>query len=293
MKTRPHRLAAQWAGSLSHSPVHLVVILLALAWILPTLGLLTSSLRPPQAVANSGWWTVFLNPAEFTRLTLANYQQVLGQAGMVRAFWNSLAITLPSTLLPMLLGAFAAFAFAWLDFPGRDTLFLVVVGLMVVPLQISLIPILRLYSKMGLAGTFTAIWLAHTAYGLPFAVYLLRNFFITLPRELFEAASIDGASPLGTFFRLVLPMSGAALAALGTFQFLWVWNDLLIALIYLGGSASVAPLTLALSSLVGSYGQQWHVLTAAAFVTMVVPLVVFFALQKHFVRGVLAGSVKG
>lgn len=279
--------------TLSRLPVNLVVVLIVLAWILPTLGLLTSSLRSPQAVANSGWWTVFLNPTEFTQLTLANYRLVLGQAGMVRAFWNSLVITLPSTLLPMLLGAFAAFAFAWLEFPGRETLFLVTVGLLAVPLQISLIPILRLYSQTGLAGSFTAIWLAHTAYGLPFSVYLLRNFFSALPRELFEAAYIDGASPAAAFFRLALPMSGAALASLGIFQFLWVWNDLLIALIYLGGSASVAPLTLALSSLVGSYGQQWHVLTAAAFVTMVVPLAVFFALQRHFVRGVLAGSVKG
>lgn len=281
------------AERLSRFPVHLVLILMALTWILPTLGLLTSSLRAPQAVATSGWWNVFLNPTEFTQLTLANYRQVLAQSGMAQAFWNSFLITLPATLLPMLLGAFAAFAFAWLDFPGRDPLFLVVVGLISVPLQITLIPILRLYSRTGLAGTFTAIWLAHTAYGLPFAVYLLRNFFITLPQELFEAAYLDGASTTAAFFRLALPMSGAALAALGIFQFLWVWNDLLIALIYLGGSASVAPLTLALSSLVGSYGQQWHVLTAAAFVTMVVPLAVFFALQRHFVRGVLAGSVKG
>ncbi|MGE5553736.1 MAG: carbohydrate ABC transporter permease [Betaproteobacteria bacterium] len=278
---------------LSRFPVHLVLMLMALAWVLPTLGLLISSLRPPQAVATSGWWNVFLNPTEFTQLTLANYREVMGHTGMARAFWNSLAIALPSTLLPMLLGAFAAFAFAWLDFPGRDTLFLIVVGLISVPLQISLIPILRLYSQTGLAGTFTAVWFAHTAYGLPFSVYLLRNFFITLPKELFEAAYIDGASTVAAFFRLAIPMSGAALAALGIFQFLWVWNDLLVALIYLGGSARVAPLTLALSNLVGSYGQQWHVLTAAAFVTMVVPLVVFFALQKHFVRGILAGSLKG
>lgn len=285
--------ASNLSFNMSQPLVHLVVILMSLAWVLPTLGLLTSSVRPPQAVANSGWWTVFLNPFDFTQFTLANYRQVLGQTGMARGFLNSLAITLPATFLPMLLGAFAAFAFAWLDFPGRKALFIIVVGLLAVPLQISLIPILRLYSRAGLAGTFAAIWLAHTAYGLPFSVYLLRNFFGSLPGELFEAAYIDGASPAAAFFRLALPMSGAALASLGIFQFLWVWNDLLVALIYLGGSSSVAPLTLVLSSLVGSYGQQWHVLTAAAFVTMIVPLAVFFSLQRYFVRGILAGSVKG
>lgn len=284
----------EYGGStVSQAFIHLLVILISLAWILPTLGLLASSVRPPADVASSGWWTVFQNPFDFTQFTLANYAQVLGQSGMARGFWNSIAITVPATLLPMLLGAFAAFAFAWLDFPGRRTLFLVVVGLLVVPLQVTLIPILRLYNTWGIAGTFLAIWLAHTAYGLPFAVYLLRNFFASLPGELFEAAYIDGASPLTAFFRLALPMSGPALASLGIFQFLWVWNDLLVALIYLGGSSSVAPLTLVLSSLVGSYGQQWHVLTAAAFVTMIVPLIVFFALQRYFVRGILAGSVKG
>ena len=166
-------------------------------------------------------------------------------------------------------------------------------ALLVVPLQMTLIPILRAYNNIGLGGTLPGIWFAHAGYGLPFAIYLLRNFFAALPKDLFEAAAIDGASPAGAFFRLVLPMSVPALASLGIFQFLWVWNDLLVALIYLGGAGGVTPLTLKLSSLVGSYGQEWHVLTAAAFVTMVVPLIVFFALQRYFVRGILAGAVKG
>lgn len=280
-------------GVASQAFLHLVIALMCLAWILPTLGVLVSSFRPASAVANSGWWTIFANPFDLTQYTLANYQQVLEQNGMAQAFWSSLLITVPATLLPMLLGGFAAFGFAWLRFPGRDALFLLMVGLMVVPLQMTFIPILRIYSRTGLAGTLVGIWLAHTGYGLPFAIYLLRNFFGTLPGELFESAYIDGASPLTAFLRLALPMSVPALASLGIFQFLWVWNDLLVALIYLGGTSSLAPLTLKLSSLVGSYGQEWHVLTAAAFVAMVVPLILFFSLQRYFVRGILAGAVKG
>ncbi|HEY8426039.1 MAG TPA: carbohydrate ABC transporter permease [Limnochordales bacterium] len=273
--------------------VHMVVVLTALAWFLPTLGLLVSSLRPASDVLNSGWWTVFANPFDLTRWTLANYQHVLAQQGMARAFFNSFAIALPATVLPILVASFAAFAFAWLDFPGRQALFLTVVAFLVVPLQMTFIPVLRIYNQLGLAGSLVGIWLAHTGYGLPFAVYLMRNFFGSLPAELFESAYIDGASPLSAFFRLALPMSTPALASLGIFQFLWVWNDLLVALIYLGGGSATAPLTLKLSSLVGSYGQDWHVLTAAAFVSMIVPVVVFFALQRYFVRGILAGAVKG
>ncbi|MFS8613461.1 MULTISPECIES: carbohydrate ABC transporter permease [Limnochorda] len=273
--------------------VHLVIILTCLVWILPTLGLLVSSVRPAHDVAATGWWTVLRNPFDLTQYTLQNYREVLGAAGMGRAFVNSLIITIPATLLTIGIAAFAAFAFAWFQFPGRDVLFLVVVGLLVVPLQMTLIPILRLYSRLGLAGTFVGIWLAHVGYGLPFAIYLLRNFFGSLPADLFESAFIDGASPLTAFFRLALPLSVPALASLGIFQFLWVWNDLLVGLIYLGGSPSVAPLTVRLSTLVGSYGQSWHLLTAAAFVSMAVPMAVFFALQRYFVRGILAGAVKG
>lgn len=273
--------------------IHMVIILMCLVWILPTVGLLVSSVRPAHDVASTGWWTVLLNPFDFTQYTMENYRQVLGANGMGRAFLNSLFITIPATLLTIAIAAFGAFAFAWFQFPGRDTLFLIVVGLLVVPLQMTLIPVLRLYSQLGLAGTFVGIWLAHVGYGLPFAIYLLRNFFGSLPSDLFESAFIDGASPLTAFFRLALPLSVPALASLGIFQFLWVWNDLLVGLIYLGGSPDVAPLTVRLSTLVGSFGQSWHVLTAAAFVSMAVPMVVFFALQRYFVRGILAGAVKG
>lgn len=278
---------------LSRIPLHLVLVLAGLVWLTPTVGLLVSSLRPPEAVMRTGWWTVFVHPWEFTQYTLQNYREILTAQGMGRAFLNSLIITVPSTLLPMAVAAFAAYAFAWMEFRGRQVLFAIVVGLMVVPLQMTLIPLLRVYNRLGLAGTYVGIWLAHTGYGLPFAIYLLRNFFGALPRDLLESAYLDGASEFTAFVRLVLPLSVPALASLAIFQFLWVWNDLLVALIYLGGTEEVAPLTLKLSSLINSLGQNWHLLTAAAFVTMALPLVVFLSLQRYFVRGILAGSVKG
>jgi alpha-glucoside transport system permease protein len=270
--------------------IHLVVLAIAVAWLVPTVGLLVSSFRPSNLVATTGWWTALLPPWDFT---LSNYVRVLTTNNLAQSFANSLLITIPATLAPILIAAFAAYAFSWMTFAGRDLVFFVVVGLLVVPLQMTLIPILRLYNQASLTGTFPGIWLAHAGYGLPFAIYLLRNFFSSLPREMIEAAEIDGASPLTTFFRLLLPTSAPALAALTIFQFLWVWNDLLVALIYLGGEPSVAPLTVTVSNLVNSLGQNWELLTAAAFVSMALPLVVFFALQRYFVSGILAGSVKG
>lgn len=280
-------------NALSSTPLHLVIIGITFIWTLPSVGLLISSLRSKSDVFGTGWWSVFQHPFDFTQYQLDNYIHVLSTEGMGRAFLNSLTITIPSTVIPIAVAAFAAYAFAWMEFPGRQVLFVVVVGLLVVPLQMTLIPLLRVYNKLGLSGTFLGIWLAHTGYGLPFAVYMLRNFIGSLPRDLFESAYLDGASHLTAFSRLALPLSVPAIASLAIFQFLWVWNDLLVALIYLGGTEQVAPLTLKLSAMVQSLGQDWHLLTAAAFVSMALPLIVFFSLQRYFVQGILTGSVKG
>jgi alpha-glucoside transport system permease protein len=270
--------------------VHVVVVVVSIIWTIPTVALLVSSFRPPRAVSSSGWWVGLQPPFSFT---LANYERVLSTNNMGQSFVNSLLVSIPSTVLPIILAAFAAYALAWMPFPGRTVLLLTIVGLLVVPLQVTLIPVLEMLNGLGITGTLLGIWLAHTGYGLPFAVYLLRSFFAGLPAEMFEAADVDGAPPLVVFFRLVLPTSVPAIASLAIFQFLWVWNDLLVALVFLGGSPSVAPMTVTVSNLVNSLGQNWQLLTAAAFVTMIVPLIVFFALQQYFVRGILAGSVKG
>lgn len=278
--------AGRWAAL----ALHVVVIGLAFVWLIPTIGLLVSSFRPPNLVSTTGWWIAFAPPWHFT---LENYIRVLTANNLGRSFVNSLLVAVPATTMPILIAAFAAYAFSWMSFPGREPLFFVVVGLLVVPLQMTLIPVLRLMTDLGITGTFPAVWLAHTGYGLPFAIYLLRNFFGSLPREMMEAAAIDGASPLVAFFRVILPTSVPALAALTIFQFLWVWNDLLVALIYLGGQPRVAPLTVTVSNLVNSLGRDWQLLTAAAFVSMILPLIIFFSLQRFFVAGILAGSVKG
>lgn len=276
--------------SLRSLPVHIAVIGLTALWVIPTLGLLISSFRPAHLVTTTGWWTALVPPFQFT---LENYERVLTANNMDTAFINSLTIAIPATVIPLVVAAFAAYAFSWMEFPFRDEIFLLLVALLVIPLQTTLIPVLRAYNELGLSGTFLGIWLAHTGYGLPFAIYLLRNFIGALPRELFEAAAMDGAGHLSVFFRIVLPLSVPALASLAIFQFLWTWNDLLIALVYLGGTQSVAPLTVAVSNMVSSLGRNWQVLTAAAFVTTALPLVLFFSLQRYFVRGITAGSVKG
>jgi alpha-glucoside transport system permease protein len=273
--------------------LNVVIIVFILIWILPTIGLLITSFRPAEQVDSTGWWTVLNSPLKFTQFTIKNYQEVLTTGGMSIAFRNSFLIAIFGTLLPVMVAAFAAFGLSRLNFRGRNLVYGLIVSLMVVPLQLTFIPILKLYNTFNLSGTFVGLWLVHTGYGLPFAVFMLHNFFQSLPNDLFEAAYIDGASIWKSFYRLALPLSVPALASLIIFQFLWVWNDLLVALIYLGGFQDVAPLTVRLSSLVGSFGQNWHLLTSAAFVSMVVPLVIFFTLQRYFVRGILAGSVKG
>jgi len=286
MKKRP-------IAYVSRSTLHVLLIVLAIVWILPTVGLLITSFRPPEVVGDTGWWTVLVHPFNFTQYTLENYRSVIFEGGMGRAFLNSLFITVPATLLPILLAGLAAYSFAWMRFRGRNMLFMMVVGLMVIPLQMTFIPILSIFAKLRVAGTFPAIWLAHAGYGMPLMVYLLHGFIAGLPRDIFDSAAIDGASSITTFFRIVVPLSVPAIASVAIFQFLWVWNDLLVALIYLGGSPNVGPVTLRVANLVGSRGQDWEVLTAAAFVSMALPLVVFFSLQRYFVRGILAGSVKG
>ncbi len=273
-------------------PIQLTQVVVFLIWTLPSVGLLISSFRPRDDVLRTGWWTVFQHPFDFTQYSLANYIDVFTALGMGQAFLNSLTIAIPATVIPIAIATFAAYAFAWMEFPGRQLLFAIVVGLLVVPLQMTLIPILRVYRDLGLSGSFLGVWLAHTGYGMPLAIYLLRNYIGALPRELIDAASVDGASHLKIFTRLIVPLSMPAIASFAVFQFLWVWNDLLIALVYLGGMPNVAPLTVQLTNLVGSRGQDWHILTAGAFVTTIVPLIVFFALQRYFVRGILAGSVK-
>lgn len=274
---------------LTKSPLHIVLIIICMIWILPSMGLFISSIRPANLIHTTGWWKAFQTPFQFT---FENYIHVIKANNMGRSFLNTMLIAVPSTIFPILIAAYAAYAFSWMKFPGRDIIFIIIVGLLVVPLQMTLIPILRLFNRLNLTGTFFGIWMAHAAYGLPFAIYLLRNFIGDLPGEMIESASMDGANNLQIFMSLILPTSIPAIASLSIFQFLWVWNDLLIALIYLGGNPSVAPMTLTISNLVNSYGGGWEYLTAAAFISMIVPLVLFFSLQRYFVTGILAGSVK-
>jgi alpha-glucoside transport system permease protein len=286
--------------SLRRLALHLSIVLILIIWLLPTLGMLVNSFRPAADVSRTGWWTVFSPLASFTT---ENYVHVFSQAGLGQAFLNSLLITIPATVIPVTIAAFAAYAFAWMHFPGRNLLFVLVVGLLVVPLQATIVPVLNIFRTIGVTGSssdiakalpFLGVWLAHTGYGLPFAVYLLRNYMGGLPREVFESASIDGAGPGTAFFRLALPMSVPAIAALTIFQFLFVWNDLFVAIVYIGAvNGPNLPLTATLANLTNSLGGDWQYLMAAAFISMALPLVVFFAFQRYFVRGITGGAVKG
>lgn len=293
-------MSPQWiAQRISRVLLHVAVIGLTLVWVVPTVGLLLSSFRPFSAIATSGWWTALSPPYRFT---LDNYSQMLDQSNLGGAIFNSFMVAIPSTVIPVTIAAFAAYAFAWMKFPGRDWIFLSFVGLLAVPLQLTFIPISKFFVEHGITPDnmgalnlppWIGLWLAHAGYSLPFSTYLLANFFRALPSDLFESAEIDGAGTLTVFFRIILPLSVPALASLVIFQFLWVWNDLLVALIFVGGAPEVAPLTVNLANLTNSFGQGYQLLTAAAFFSMIVPLVVFLSLQRYFVRGILAGSVKG
>ncbi|MEJ2731717.1 MAG: carbohydrate ABC transporter permease [Deltaproteobacteria bacterium] len=273
-------------------PLHLLLLSFAAIWMVPTLGLFVTSFRPPQNVFSTGWWSVLPHLFDLDQYTLENYLQVIYRQGLGRSFLNSLTISVPATLISTLLAAQAAFGFAWMRFSGRKILFLLLIALMVVPLQMTFIPILPIYRWLGLSGTFPGIWLAHTGYGLPLATYLLYVFISRVPRELLESAAMDGASPVTTFYRIVIPISVPALASVFIFQFLWIWNDLLVALIYLGATPNVAPVTLMVANLVTNRGQNWELLTAAAFISMALPLTIFLSLQRHFVKGIIAGAIK-
>jgi alpha-glucoside transport system permease protein len=278
-------LAGRIVHVVTRGPVAVFLVVVGLLWLVPTIGLLVASFRSAADNGETGWWTAILHPAQ---LTLQSYGNVLDNPDMIRSFWNTALITVPASVLVVIVAAAAAYAFAWIPFRGRDWLFLVVVGLLVVPLQIALIPVARLYDIVGLFGTIPGVVLFHVAFGLPFAIFLLRNFFIGIPSELLEAARMDGAGELMVFRRVVLPLGIPAIASLLIFQFMWVWNDLLVALVF--SSSANQPLTVQIREQLRSFGANIDVIAPAAFLQLVVPLIVFFAFQRYFVQGLLAGS---
>lgn len=284
----PHRsVASRIVGRIGSGAVQVVLLLIGVFWLVPTLGLFVSSLRSPQDNSASGWWAVLTEPSQ---ITLENYANLLDNAGFVSSFFNTVLITVPATLLIVVIGSLAAYAFAWMEFPGRDWLFLLVVGLLVVPLQVALVPIAQLYGGVGIYGSILGVVLFHVGYGLPFAIFLLRNFFAAIPRDLLEAARMDGGKEFTIFRRVILPLGGPAIASLAIFQFLWVWNDLLVAMVF--ADAANQPMTKALQSEMRQFGANIDVISAGAFLSMLVPLIVFFAFQRYFVQGMMGGAVK-
>lgn len=289
MQVEPPTVAGRTKKQLTSRWASLAALVIAVLWTIPTFGLLLTSIRPQQSIRSSGWWTWFTDP-EFT---LQNYEETLfGGASFSTFFINSVVITLPAVIIPVTLASLAAYAFAWMQFPFRDSLFVAVFALQIVPLQVALIPHLQMYVGSGIDG-FWRLWLSHTVFALPLAVFLLHNFMKEVPGELIEAARIDGAGHVTIFIRIMTPLVTPAIAAFGIFQFLWIWNDLLVALTMVGGTPDVAPLTARIAELAGSRGSDWHLLSSGAFIAMVVPVLVFILMQRYFVRGLLAGSVKG
>jgi alpha-glucoside transport system permease protein len=279
----PARIAARTGGTL----MRVFLVLVALFWLMPTVGLFFSSLRGSSDISATGWWKIFTAPAQ---LTTENYSQLLDNDTITHSLLSTTLITVPATLLVVVIGSLAGYAFAWMEFPGRDWWFLVVVGLLVVPVQVALVPVSKLFGSLGIFETTFGVVIFHVAFGLPFAIFLLRNFFAEIPRELLEAARLDGAGEIRLFTRVVMPLGGPAIASLGIFQFLWVWNDLLVALVF--ADSKNPPITVALQQQVRQFGNNVDVLAPGAFVSMVIPLAVFFAFQRQFVTGVMAGAVK-
>jgi len=287
--TRPaerEALSARIVRFLSRTPVYFVLVFIGLLWLVPTLGLFFTSLLEPAQIGRTGWWEIFSEPS---MATFENYQDVFDNDAITSAIWTTVWISLGGTILPIVIAALAAYAFSWLEFPGRDWLFLIVVALLVVPIQMALIPIFSLYNDLHLFDTILGLILFHTAFGLPFAIFLLRNFFIGIPRDLLEAARIDGASEVRIFLRLILPLGLPAIASLAIFQFLWVWNDLLVALTF---ARDTQPITVAIFSQMRQFSANIELIAPAAFISLAIPLAVFFAFQRYFVQGLLAGSVK-
>ena len=282
----PESPAARILRLLAKAPLNLLLVAIGLLWLVPTIGLLVTSLLPASHFAVKGWWDVFSKPS---LATYQNYSDLIHNGAITHALWVTVQIAIGGTVLPILLGAFAAYAFAWLEFPGRDWLFLGVIALLVVPLQMALIPMFSLYDKLGIFDTALSMILFHTAFGLPFAIFLLRNFFIGIPKDIFESARIDGASELRIFLRLILPLGLPAIASLAIFQFLWTWNDLIVALTF---GRNTQPITVAIFNQLTEFGNNIEVIAPAGFVSLAIPLVVFFAFQRYFVLGLLAGSVK-
>jgi alpha-glucoside transport system permease protein len=280
------KASARILRGLARAPIHVILVVVGLFWLVPTIWLLIISLMEPAQLASNGWWTFLTKPSE---LTLDNYRAIFENEAITSSLWTTLWIAIGGTVLPIFVAALAGYAFAWLEFPGRDWLFILVIALLVVPLQMALIPMFSLYNTFGIFDTVISIILFHTAFGLPFAIFLLRNFFIGIPKELLEAARIDGASELRIFFRLILPLGLPAIASLAIFQFLWAWNDLLVALTF---GRETQPITVAIFSQMRQFGANIELIAPAAFVSLAIPLVVFFAFQRYFVQGLLAGSVK-